>query len=75
MIHLVSDSFGIGLLPVSFASPSVASGLLTPLKTSPGAKVDRLEFSFSHLRARNSRQMEQIRECAEAAAEEFRSRK
>jgi len=75
MMHLVIDSFGIGLLPASFAAPAVASGALVPLKTSPGAKIDRLEFSFSHLRARNSNQMEQIRLCAEAAATEFRSRK
>ncbi len=75
MIHLVTDGFGIGLFPASLARPAVDSGLLVPLKTSSKAKVGRLEFAFSHMGARNSSQMERIRECAEAVALEYRSKK
>lgn len=71
MIHLVTDGFGIGLLPASLARQAVGGDRLIPLKTSPQAKVGRLEFAFSHLSARNSSQMERIRECAEAAALEY----
>jgi len=74
MIHLVSDGFGIGLLPDSLALPAVRAGRLVPLNTSPQARVSRLEFAFTYLGARNSRQMEQVRECAQLAADDYRSK-
>ena len=73
MIHLVSGGYGIGLLPVSLAKPAMDSGLIIPLSTTPNARARRLEFAFSHLVTRKNAQMEQIRQCAVAAAEENRS--
>ncbi|WP_340109394.1 LysR family transcriptional regulator [Pikeienuella sp. HZG-20] len=74
MIHLITDGFGLGLLPVSLAQPEVESGRLVRLNTSPNTRIGKLEFAFSYLSARDSRQMERIRECAEAAAYEYGSK-
>jgi DNA-binding transcriptional LysR family regulator len=68
MIHLVSDGFGIGLLPSLLAQSAVEAGRIVRLRTTPQARVRTLEFSFACLSRRNSRQMEQIRECAQKAA-------
>jgi len=75
MIHLVGDGFGIGLLPSLLAQPAVEAGRIVPLQTTPQARVRTLEFSFAYLGTRNSRQMERIKECAQAAALSYSSEK
>ncbi|NIA70626.1 LysR family transcriptional regulator [Pelagibius litoralis] len=67
IIHLVSDGFGIGILPILMAEGEVRRGKLKQIPTCEAARLNALRFAVAYMPARNR----EVGETVTAAAKLF----